>query len=254
MARLPVRFRDHARRIVAQAQRIEGFMTPREMEFLALLAACPTATGVVLEIGSWAGRSTSILAAAAALAGNERVVAVDPLPCPGAREKLGESLRAAGVWERVEFHQRMSWDLARTWSRPIRLLWIDGDHSLASARRDFLSFSPHLADGAIVAMHDVINPYEGALRVFTEDLLLSAHVGAAGVCGSIGWARYHHDPHESARYRERKLKLYRLLSSLVPLVAFNRTPTGLGKWRYRLARSFVPRRRVDPEAWLEQVG
>jgi len=39
--------------ILALASSLEGFLTPREIKLLALLAATPTAAGEVLEIGGF---------------------------------------------------------------------------------------------------------------------------------------------------------------------------------------------------------
>ena len=77
MLRLPASFDTTVDALVDRAMRIEGWTTPRELRFLALLAACPTTTGSVLEIGSYRGRSTTLLARAAELASNVPIVAVD---------------------------------------------------------------------------------------------------------------------------------------------------------------------------------
>lgn len=254
MLRLPPDFPHQLNEIVDHALTVEGWMTRRELEFLGLLAAAPTAEGEVLEIGSYRGRSTTVLARCAALAGKERIVAVDHLLQPAAHEEFCASVRRAGVEHLIEFHRMMSWELGRTWQRPLRLLWIDGNHTYAATKRDFGTFAPFLANGAIVAIHDVLNKYEGSLRVFMEDILLSEHFGAAGMCGSIGWAQYFRDPQSSVACREDKLRLYRCLSPLVPLVAYDQSPRGLNKLRYRFLRARVPRRPLAPETWVRRVA
>jgi len=42
------------------------------------------------------------------------------------------SLRTADVLEHVEFHHALSKDVSSSWGGPIRLLWIDGDHTYRS--------------------------------------------------------------------------------------------------------------------------
>jgi len=55
-------------------------------------------------------------------------------------------------------------------------------------RRISISFRPHLASGAIVALHDVLHTFEGPVRVFAEALLDSDEFGPAGLCGSSAGA------------------------------------------------------------------
>ena len=253
MLTLPSGFPATVDGLVDDTIQIDGWTTPRELRFLALLAACPTTTGTVLEIGSYRGRSTTLLARANQLVNSNPIVAVDHFLQAGSYEAFQKTIRAAEVEHLIEFHRMMSWELATGWDRPLRLLWIDGNHSYDSTHRDLGAFSPYLADGAIVAIDDVLNRYEGSLRVFLEDILLSPRFGAAGVCGSIGWAQFQADLRDARPYHREKLKLYRKLSPLVPLVAFDCYPSGWDKLRYRLLRSRVPRRLPACSAWMLQV-
>lgn len=254
MPSLPENYRRQFDAIVAEAEHVEGWITRRELELLVMLAACPTAAGELLEIGSYLGRSTIALAKAARLAGEERIVAVDPQLQRGVRAKFDANLEQAGVQANVEFHETMSWELGQSWNRPLRALWIDGCHQYASVKRDLATFLPHLADGAVVAMHDVLNHFDGSIRVFLEDVLLSDHFGAVGVCGSIGWAQYHCDKSVGATNRRAKLRLYRALSPLVPIVAFDHKPRGLEALKYRLLRSRIRRGVENPEHWVRRVA
>lgn len=139
-------------------------------------------------------------------------------------------------------------DLARAWDRSIRLLWIDGDHTYVGAKQDLDLFRPHLADGAVVALHDVLNTFEGPIRVFVEELLASDGFGPAGPCGSIGWAQYR--PRDGARWRPARQALRRRAARLIPLVQRGRDLHGLAKLRYKLWRALVPHAAVEPEQWV----
>ena len=88
---------------VDEAMQIEGWTTPRELRFLALLAACPTTTGAVLEIGSYRGRSTALLARANQLVSSNAIVAVDHLLQAGAYEAFSgdDAYRRCGASRRV---------------------------------------------------------------------------------------------------------------------------------------------------------
>jgi predicted O-methyltransferase YrrM len=260
------RFSQETAAILESIASVEGQLTPREARFLAMLAAFPTCQGAVLEIGSFKGRSTIVLAKATALAGHPQVVAVDPLTSPASTDpSLGgkssgwddfqANLRQAGVLERVEFHRRRSNELAAQWhaDRRIRLLWIDGDHTYRGTKADFDAFAPFLADGAVVALHDVLHHHGGPTRVFAEDILLSDRFGAAGVCGSIGWAQCLHDPAEAARHQADRIRLYRRVQRLIPYVAFGQDIEGWNKLGYKLARAGIPHGEVAPRDWLARV-
>src|SRR5712692_6012999 len=66
----------------ARVRAAPGFLTEREARFLALVAAATTTRGVILEIGSFKGKSTVGLASVAARYGLGKVVAVDPFTAP----------------------------------------------------------------------------------------------------------------------------------------------------------------------------
>lgn len=240
-----------------------GYLTEREGRFLALVAACAPAPGVTLEIGSFKGKSTVGLASVAARYGLGPVVTVDPHTSPSVTDPdlkgqasswddFQATLRRAGVVEQVEVHRAFSRDLARGWDRPIRFLWIDGDHTYAGSKEDLDLFRRHLADGAIVAFHDVLHTFDGPVRVFVEDVLRSEEFGPAGVVGSIGWAQYR--PRDGAGWRVARLALARKLARLIPLVLQGRELYGWKKLRYKLWRTLIPHAAVDPIAWANALA
>jgi predicted O-methyltransferase YrrM len=241
-----------------------GYLTEREARFLALAAACSPVPppAVILEIGSFKGKSTVGLASVASRYGLGQVVTVDPHTAPSVTdpdlagqasswEDFRATLRAARLESAVEVHRTFSRDLARSWNRPIRVLWIDGDHTYAGAKEDVDLFRRHLSDGAIVAMHDVLHSFEGPIRVFVEELLAADDFGPAGLCGSIGWAQYR--PRDGGRWRTTRAGLARRAARLIPLVQRGRELHGLAKLRYKLWRALVPHDTVRPEEWVQLV-
>ncbi len=240
-----------------------GFLTEREGRFLALVAACAPAQGVILEIGSFKGKSTVGLASIAQRYNLGPVVAVDPHSAPAVTDfghgsgqsswdDFRASLRTAGVEAGVEAHRAYSRDLARGWNRPIRFLWIDGDHTYRGTKDDIDLFRSHLVPGAIVAMHDVLHSFEGPVRVFAEELLASDQFGPAGLCGSIGWAQYR--PRDGAQWRTARLALRARVARLIPFVTDGRAPTGWRKLRYKVWRGLVPHAAPDAAAWVRAVS
>jgi hypothetical protein len=240
-----------------------GFLTEREARFLALVAACAPAQGVILEIGSFKGKSTVGLASVALRYGLGPVITVDPHSGPSVTDPdvgasgsswddFRASVRTAGVESAVEAHRAFSRDLARGWTRPIRFLWIDGDHTYRGAKEDIDLFGPHLVSGAIVALHDVLHTFEGPVRVFAEELLDSDKFGPVGLCGSIGWAQYR--PSDGGEWRDERHALRRRIGRLIPFVKDAREPAGFRKLRYKLWRGLVPHAAPDATAWVRAVS
>ena len=154
---------------------------------------------------------------------------------------------------RIRLHQKFSHELAETWNTPLRLLWIDGDHTYAGTKCDVESFVPFLNDKAIIAIHDVLHEFEGGARVFAEKILHSPNFGVFGFCGSIAWAQFRTDARETEVYDRRKLSFAKKLDRLVP---YSSRPglTGVAKKKYKFYRWMIPHGPVDPKAWLDMVA
>lgn len=261
---LPEGFEQFTTDLLNAASRVEGYLAPNEMRFLALMAACPTAGGEILEIGSFKGKSTIILARASALAGDAIITAVDPMTAPSETDPdlRGQAssfddfqlnLAEHGVADRVRFHQTFSYELAKTWDTPLRLLWIDGDHTYAGTKLDFDGFAPHLVDRGILAIHDVLHEFEGGARVFLESVLRSPNFGACGFCGSIAWAQFHADARDAERHAGQKRVLGTKLERLIPFLGHGELG-GFEKKKYKFYRWMIPHGPVDPRQWIQSVS
>jgi len=262
MANLPENLNEVVERALELSRSVPGFLGDREARFLALLAACTPADGAIVEIGSYKAKSTLLLASVAARYGLSPVVAIDPHTGPsitdpqvaGASsfEEFVTGIRAARLENHVEIRRALSRDAAKGWSRPIRLLWIDGDHTYQGTSEDFALFSPFLSNGAIVAMHDALHAYEGPLRVFVEQVLRSDRFGPAGFVQSMAWAQFR--PDDGAKFREERERLARRAARLIPFLKDSRPLHGLTKMRYKLARSRVPRAPISAVDWFSLVS
>jgi predicted O-methyltransferase YrrM len=263
MGRLPPNLEAAIEEAWQKVRRVPGFLLESEARFLGLLTACAPANGTIVEIGSFKGRSTVMLASMAKEYGLGRVVAIDPhtrtAPTDPVIEKgsstfeeFSESLRSAGVDSWVEVHRACSRDVAQGWKRPIRLLWIDGDHTYAGAKADFDGFAPFVANGGIVAFHDALHGFEGPIRVFVEEVLRSDRFGSAGFVQSIAWSQFR--PEDGAAFRKQREKLVRRAGGLVPLLANGNIVRGFSKLRYKLIRARVPRAALAPAQWIRMVA
>ncbi|MBV9404471.1 MAG: class I SAM-dependent methyltransferase [Acidobacteriaceae bacterium] len=242
----------------AKARNVPGYIGEEEFRALGMLFTGAPSEGVAVEIGSFKGKSTVGLAALAAHYGFSPVISIDPHDAPCSTDPMlggkdssfddfQSALRTAGLAPQVEVHRALSRDVAGEWNRPIRFLWIDGDHTYDGAKLDFDSFSPYLVEGGIVALHDTLHEFEGPIRVFVENMLQSDKFGPAGLLHTIGWAQYR--PRDGAKFRGERERLARRASKLIPLVANGRRLSGLSKKYWKLLCAFVPHPILSPAEW-----
>jgi hypothetical protein len=120
---------------------------------------------VIVEIGSFKGKSTIWLAAGAQEGAGVRVYAVDPhTGCPDLYEQYGSqiwtfpefelNIERAGVGELVSPIVATSEAAAAEFSEPIELLFIDAMHDVESVRGDLAAWTPKVVEGGVVALHD----------------------------------------------------------------------------------------------------
>jgi len=215
-----------------------------------------------VEIGSFQGRSTVMPATVASHCGLRPIVAIDPHNSPilldhhanpeaSSYQAFLDSIHAAGVSSNVESHLAYSTDVASSWNRPIRLLWIDGDHSYEGAKKDLDGFFPHLVSLGVAAFHDALNAFPGPIRVFVEDVLRADRFGPAGFVHSIAWAQFR--PGDGHAFREWRSSLAGRASRLIPFVENGNELRGMAKKRYKLSRFRVPHSAIDPGKWASLV-
>jgi MMP 1-O-methyltransferase len=168
-------------RLAAEAAR--GFMPPDEGRALFETAAAYSRVGPVAEIGTYCGKSTIYLAAAVREAG-QRVVTVDHHhgseenqpgweyhdaslfdPRTGRLDTLPHfraTLAGLGLDEDVIAVVGRSADVARLWTAPLGMLFIDGGHSEEHVVADYEGWAPWVAPGGALAFHDIFaDPADG---------------------------------------------------------------------------------------------
>ncbi|CAM3085018.1 MULTISPECIES: class I SAM-dependent methyltransferase [Dermacoccus] len=159
-----------------------GFMPLDEGRAL-FEAACTARPGTWLEIGTYCGKSTVLLAQAAREVGGTQIVTVD-------HHHGSEENQPGWEWHdtsMVDAHSglldtlpsfRRTWDeqvrdvvtavvatteqVAAWWSTPVEFLFLDGNHVEEMAQHDYAAFAQHVTPGGLLAVHDVFpDPNDG---------------------------------------------------------------------------------------------
>ncbi|MGZ4702404.1 MAG: class I SAM-dependent methyltransferase [Ilumatobacteraceae bacterium] len=196
----------------ARALAAKGFMPSDEGDALyrAALAAGLAVKLPMVEVGSYCGRSTIRLGAAARAVGTVlfavdhhrgseenqagwehhdpsvvdlRTGKMDTLPY------FRATIHDAGLEDVVIAIVGQSPTVARYWTTPLSLVFIDGGHGEEPARFDFEGWSKHVAVGGTLAIHDVFpDPADGGRAPYEQIYLPALRTGLfeeIGVTGSL---------------------------------------------------------------------
>ena len=165
------------------ARSTRGFMPEDEGDLLFVVARDALRKGPGLEIGTWCGKSTVILGAAAREAGSVVFTVdhhrgseenqagwewhdptlvdpefdlIDTLPF------FRKTIARAGLEEEVVGIVGRAPTVARHWRTPLAFLFIDGGHTDEHVTNDFEGFARWVEHGGILVIHDVFErPEDG---------------------------------------------------------------------------------------------
>jgi predicted O-methyltransferase YrrM len=174
--------------LLSHARAAKGFMPDDEGLALHRAGGVGADSGPLLEIGTYCGKSSVYLGAAARDAGtvlftvdhhrgsvenqagwehhdptvvDERVAKMDTLPFARA------TIHDAGLEGTVILVVGPSSTVARYWHTPVGLLFIDGGHAEDVAQADYESWQRFVAPGGLLAIHDVFErPEDGGQAPF----------------------------------------------------------------------------------------
>jgi predicted O-methyltransferase YrrM len=178
-------------------EKVDGWMTDAQARRLWDRAAGLRTGDQIVEIGSFRGRSTVILASAAPdgvdlyaidpHAGNDR----GPQEIEGYEEAAAvdhdvfhENLRAAGLDDRVRHLRVFSQDALGAVEGDVDLLYIDGAHRFAPALADIRVWGGRVAPGGTMLIHDAFSAV-GVTLAILRSLVLGRRFRYAGRSGSM---------------------------------------------------------------------
>lgn len=196
---------------IALAEALPGWT--RGGEAIALMQVCQSLPpdAVVVEVGSFLGGSTVLLAGARELCGSGMVHSVDPFDASGdafsapvyqdiagampatLRQRFDENIRRAALTPRVVVHQGTAEAVAQEWNGEIDMLFLDGDQSPQGARSAYEHWVPFLKAGGIIALHnssdrEYAEGHDGHRRLAVE-ALNSPEYAEVRCVGSTTFAR-----------------------------------------------------------------
>lgn len=169
---------------LAAFEAAKGFMPVREGLALYEAATAAAALGLpLLEVGTYCGRSTILLADAAREAGVAAITVdhhrgseeqqpgweyhdatvVDPeIGLMDTLPTFRRTLHRAGLEEHVIAIVGRSPQVAAAWGGPLGFVFIDGGHTDEHATGDYEGWAPHVAPGGTLVIHDVFpDPADG---------------------------------------------------------------------------------------------
>jgi len=145
---------------------VPGWLSDEEGEALYELARECTGKGVIVEIGSWKGKSTICLALGARAGNGVRIFAVDP-HADYRHGEFKENIDRAGIADLVTPVKGLSQDVVGEFDEPIELLFVDGSHDEDDVRTDFDQWVPKVVEGGVVAFHDT-TWHDGVRKVVAD--------------------------------------------------------------------------------------
>jgi hypothetical protein len=183
--------------VFAGVSHIQGWMTPAQARLLWDSASALAPGARVVEIGSYQGRSTVVLASSIPEGGE--VHAIDPhggtdrgpqeisgkeIEAEGDSLVFQQNLEQAGVRDRVVYHRQWSQVALAEFEGAVDLLYIDGAHRYAPARDDIRRWGDRVAEGGTMLIHDSFSSIGVTGALFTS-LCFSPRWRYVGRAGSM---------------------------------------------------------------------
>lgn len=155
---------------------MEGWLNPPVVNLLLDLIEKLDDRSILVEIGSWKGKSTVLLG----LASGDRslVYAIDPHTGSHEHKELygkvdtfedfQKNIESEALRDKVICLRTSSFEAAKRVPMDVDLIWVDGSHDYQDVKSDFISYFPKLRVGGWMAMHDY--KWQG-VKKFTWELL-----------------------------------------------------------------------------------
>jgi predicted O-methyltransferase YrrM len=197
-------------------EKIPGILHPLEGFTLFLLSMTAPTDNMIVEVGSYLGRSTTYMALGSLISGKKGVYAVDMFPkcsdwylgkdgyyhIKGSDYYLEERIykdRARffysdnyyqstldifrdiivkiGLGDFIEPYKGSSADFVEQIRAPLRMVFIDGDHTYEGVIKDIVSLADMLTENGFLCFHDYSSSFPGVVRAVDEYVINSESYG-----------------------------------------------------------------------------
>lgn len=161
---------------------IDGWCTPEEADALYSAAIDLPDGAVIVEIGTWKGKSAIALGMS-----GKHVTTIEY------NENRDRNLAVRTNANRCEVHIAPiigeSRALAEMWHIPIDMLYIDGWHDAENVRSDYAAWAPHVIPGGAIWFHDAYGAGWPDVQALIDELVQSGALTLEGYTGTIARCR-----------------------------------------------------------------
>lgn len=180
-------------------RKIEGWLTDNEMICLHNLAYNSPKNAIILEIGSWKGKSAITMATSFQESDMKTIYCIDPHTGSEEHQKKNlkintysdflSNIKKFKVNKYIKPIRKTSLEARVSFSSKIDLLFIDGDHSHNGCLLDYALWQPIVKEGGIIAFHDTRGKWTGPRKVVVNQIFLSRNFKDIRFSDSIVYAR-----------------------------------------------------------------
>ncbi len=161
---------------------IGGWLTKEEGEFLYKNAKSLAKDNVIIEIGSWKGRSTICMAMGSRDGNGAIIYAIDPHKGSSEHIRLFgkvdtykeflKNIRSAVIEKYVSPIVKTSEAAAKDFKQKVNFVFVDGAHEYKYVRKDHDLWFPKIVNGGIIAFHD--SWHSPGVQLLTAMILFSS--------------------------------------------------------------------------------
>jgi len=164
-----------------KANTIEGWLYKEERDILYNTVSLLNDVGCIVEIGSWCGKSLTVLTAAAlAKSFQNKIYSIDPFVTSqnepnGKYEVFVKNLKDNGIFERITHIKEKSQIVGESFSENIEFIFIDGFHKYSAVTADFELYYKNVVEKGFIAIHDVFSFY-GPTQLIADVLSVNKNI------------------------------------------------------------------------------